>query len=366
MRILMTTDAVGGVWTYTAELCRALARYGCAIDLGCLGGAAGEARRREIAGLRNVRLHESDYRLEWMADAWADVARSAAWLASLQRQTGADLVHLNCYGPAAASFDVPLLLVTHSCVHTWWRATRGTDPEPTADWLRYRNCVMHALCTADRVVAPTSASLAATDECYEEVNLNGRAQVIHNGVDVGRWNAARLPSGRFVLAAGRFWDDAKNLRQLVAIAPALPCPVMIAGEGKLGAAAEAPGVVPLGPLPRADLVPWYRRAAVFAHPARYEPFGLAVLEAALAGCPLVLGDIPTLRELWNDVAVFVDPDDTEAWRSTLARLLADTEERRRRGLLARERALRYGASRMASGYAACYRQLIGLRAEDVA
>ncbi len=31
-------------------------------------------------------------------------------------------------------------------------------------------------------------------------------------------------------------------------------------------------------------------------PARYEPFGLSVLEAALSGCALVLGDIPSLRE----------------------------------------------------------------------
>lgn len=363
MRILMTTDSVGGVWTYTTELCKALARYGCDVELACLGGPAGEARRREIANLRHVRLHESGYRLEWMDDAWSDVEQSARWLELLCRQTGSNLAHLNCYGAAAAQFDVPVLLVTHSCVHTWWRATRGTDPDPEPDWLRYRNCVMHALCSAECVVAPTAASLAATDECYEEVNLNGRAQVIHNGVDIGRWSTTRLASGRFVLAAGRVWDEAKNLRQLVSIAPELPCPVMIAGEGDLDASS---GAVTLGQLPRAELLSWYRRAAVFAHPARYEPFGLAVLEAALAGCPLVLGDIPTLRELWQDVAVFVDPDDTRAWRDTLNRLLADGDERRRRGVLARERGLRFGASRMAAAYMTCYRQLLGLQAEDVA
>ncbi len=44
----------------------------------------------------------------------------------------------------------------------------------------------------------------------------------------------------------------------------------------------------------------YARAAIFAHPARYEPFGLSVLEAALSGCALVLGDISSLRELWRE------------------------------------------------------------------
>ena len=46
--------------------------------------------------------------------------------------------------------------------------------------------------------------------------------------------------------------------------------------------------------------------------ARYEPFGLAVLEAAQAGCALVLSDIPTFRELWNGAAQFVPPGDDAA------------------------------------------------------
>ena len=48
---------------------------------------------------------------------------------------------------------------------------------------------------------------------------------------------------------------------------------------------------------------------VFISTARYEPFGLAVLEAAQFGCALILSDIPTFRELWNGCAIFIDPDD---------------------------------------------------------
>ena len=44
---------------------------------------------------------------------------------------------------------------------------------------------------------------------------------------------------------------------------------------------------------------------IFVSVSRYEPFGLAVLEAAHAGCALVLSDIPTFRELWQGAASFV-------------------------------------------------------------
>ena len=63
------------------------------------------------------------------------------------------------------------------------------------------------------------------------------------------------------------------------------------------------------------------RASIYAMPARYEPFGLSILEAGLSGCALVLGDIPSLREHWEGAAVFVAPDDRDALRSAIARLI---------------------------------------------
>ena len=66
------------------------------------------------------------------------------------------------------------------------------------------------------------------------------------------------------------------------------------------------------PRARRAIADWYARASIYALPARYEPFGLSALEAALSGCALVLGDIPSLREVWGDAALFVAPDDTDA------------------------------------------------------
>ena len=81
---------------------------------------------------------------------------------------------------------------------------------------------------------------------------------------------------------------------------------------------------------------------VFASAARYEPFGLAVLEAAQAGQALVLSDIPTFRELWDGAALFVSD---EAGLVPALRRALDAPE----GLAAaaRERARRYTADAMA-------------------
>jgi len=94
-------------------------------------------------------------------------------------------------------------------------------------------------------------------------------------------------------------------------------------------------------------------ARVFASAARYEPFGLAVLEAAQAGCALVLSDIPSFRELWDGAAVFVAPGDEEGWVSALIAAQADPAL----GTAARARAAHYTADAMVDATAAILAQL---------
>jgi glycosyltransferase involved in cell wall biosynthesis len=110
----------------------------------------------------------------------------------------------------------------------------------------------------------------------------------------------------------------------------------------------------LGRLGAAELAEWYARAAIYALPARYEPFGLSALEAAHSGCALVLGDIPSLREIWGDAAVFVTPDDSRALEAALRELIADPEFRERKASAAYEHAMQYTPRRMAAGYLEAY------------
>ena len=100
------------------------------------------------------------------------------------------------------------------------------------------------------------------------------------------------------------------------------------------------------------------RAAIFVLPARYEPFGLAALEAALSGCALVLGDIPSLREVWHQAALFASPDDPEEIRAALDSLIENSALRNRLAQEGRRRAQTFTAQRMARCYLALYRQLL--------
>jgi glycogen(starch) synthase len=106
----------------------------------------------------------------------------------------------------------------------------------------------------------------------------------------------------------------------------------------------------------------FARAAIYCLPARYEPFGLSALEAALSGCALVLGDIPSLREVWGDeAAVYVPPNEHAALREALLGLIRHPAKRRERARLARARAERYSTERFASAYLDAYTGLATAR-----
>src|ERR1051326_8323524 len=98
-------------------------------------------------------------------------------------------------------------------------------------------------------------------------------------------------------------------------------------------------------------------ARVFVSVSLYEPFGLSVLEAAQAGCALVLSDIPTHRELWDGVALFVEARDDQGFADAIGDLLDDSSKRQHLGETARERALQYSPGQMALGMTQIYARL---------
>jgi glycosyltransferase involved in cell wall biosynthesis len=187
-----------------------------------------------------------------------------------------------------------------------------------------------------------------------------KAAVIPNGIDL----AAFAPDSKrpVVMAAGRLWDEAKNLSFLDELAGELPWPVEIAGDcaHPESESVRFSAVRPLGMLNSGEMAEHLGEAAIFAAPARYEPFGLGILEAAASGCALVLGDIPSLRESWDGTAVFVSPDDRPGWRAALAALIANEHRRENLGALAHQRAQQFSRDKMARRYAALYRELIDM------
>ena len=340
--ILLTADCVGGVWTAATELAVALAARGIQVHLASMGAALQAHQRERLEGCEGVELHESEFALEWMPDPWRDVDAAGQWLLSLEQRLRPDLVHLNQFAFGSLPFRAPKLVVGHSCVLSWWRAVHGGDAPP--EWDLYRDRVRAGLRGADLVAAPTAAM---RDSLTEHYGVHG--VVLPNGRDPALFRpGARQP---FVFAAGRFWDPAKNLSALQAVAPHLDWPVCVAGSDEAVA-----GVRSLGVLSARDVARHMARASIYALPARYEPFGLSALEAGLAGCALVLGDLPSLREVWGGAATYVPPDDHDALRSTLQRLIADGGERERLAGAARRRALEFSPEAMADAWqSACAR-----------
>ncbi len=349
----MTCDAVGGVWTYALELARCLGDYEVEVVLATLGPPPSAVQREEAARIPNLQLVESTFKLEWMEDPWEDVRRSGEWLLDLEKKYQPDIVHLNGYAHGALAWTAPKLIVAHSCVVSWWKASKR-EPVP-ASWVRYRAEIARGLSAADLIIAPSRAMLQSILENYGPF---GEWKVIYNGRDPARF----LPrwKGRFLLIVGRLWDEAKNLSLVEKVAPRLPWPVYAAGEKKFFASEGVPskGVRVLGGLSPASLAEWYGRAPIFILPAWYEPFGLSALEAGLSGCALVLGDIASLREIWADAAMYVNPGDPQELEFKLKALIRDDALRGDLSTRSRKRALEYGPRRMTLEYFAAYQALM--------
>lgn len=350
MRVLMTADCVGGVWSHALDLIHALDAADVQVSLAVMGGPLAEDQRRQAREAPLVGCHESLEPLEWMPEPWEGLHRAGRWLEGIAEELRPDVVHLNGYVHAALSWPAPVLVAGHSCVVSWWSAVRGA--EAPSGWDRYRREVGHGLACADAVVAPTRWMLDQLELGYGRIE---GARVISNGIVLGPADRARRQP--FVLAAGRRWDEAKNLRLLESAARGLPWPTLVAGEGGAGGESRDRGVRLLGRLPREEVRRRMAQASIFAAPARYEPFGLAALEAAAAGCALVLGDIPSLREVWEDAARYVDPDDVGALHRALRDLIEDPPALRLLAARARARAGTYSAHRMARSYRQLYARM---------
>ncbi|MBP7147063.1 MAG: glycosyltransferase family 4 protein [Acidobacteria bacterium] len=357
----MSCDTVGGVWTYAIDLARALSRHGIEVHLAAMGGLPSDSQRRQVRALRGVKLHESRFRLEWMDDPWRDLERAGEWLLDLADEVQPELVHLNHYAHGHLAWGVPSIVVGHSCVLSWWEAVHR-EPAPRA-WDRYREVVARGLRGTLAVAAPTAAMLGELERHYGPLP---HSRVIPNG-RASRPGAIAVKEP-IVFAAGRVWDEAKNLVTLDRVAGEIPWAVNIAGDPRhpSGATVELKRAHSLGLLGAEEVFRWYARAAIYALPARYEPFGLSVLEAAQAGCVLVLGDIPSLREVWGDAAVYVGPQDMRGLAATLNGLIQDGQRRAELATRARRRADRFTPERMALSYLALYRDAIAAHRDGVA
>lgn len=351
MKVLIATDTVGDVFAYTVELSAALEAEGAEVVVATMGPRLRREQRAQLSG----RVHESGYRLEWMEDAWVDVSAAGRWLQVLEEEERPDVVHLCSYAHGALPLAAPKVVVAHSSLPSWWRAVHGSDTPP--EWGHYREQMAAGLDGADAVVAPTRAMLEEL-ECDHRLRP-GVAHVIHHG-SAAPAAASDVGKSALVLGAERVWDMAKNLATLDAAAARLAWPVTVAGDlGSMGRVRFAESTGSLGPSALAEL---RRSASIFAAPTAYEPSGLGILAAARERCALVLGYIPSLRELWKDAAIFVQPGDERALHDVLETLIDDRNLRGELAQRAQQRAAELSIQRTARAYLGLYERLVEAQA----
>ena len=355
LRVLLTADAVGGVWQYATDLARGLSGLGIETILAVLGPSPSKAQLKATGSIKGLTLVDTGLPLDWLAKDRRSVRTAGETIAKLASGYSADVVQLNAPALAAeAKFGVPVVAVAHSCIATWWSAVKGTEIEAGYKWRA--ELAGQGLRAAAHVVAPTAAFAEATARAY---GLLITPTTVHNG-------RSPLPLPRvaphdFAFTAGRLWDKGKNAATLERAAAKLSIPFYAAGPelGPSGDSIRFETIKSLGTLSERELGRWLAAKPVFVSAAVYEPFGLAVLEAAAAGCPLVLADIPTFRELWGGVAAFADPMDPDGVAELIDLVIGDDFARARMGRLAQERAARFSVEAMAAKMAAIYRSLAG-------
>lgn len=359
-RLLLTTDAVGGVWTYSLDLARALADLDdVVVFLAVLGPRPTVSQLDEAAAVPGLQLIATGLPLDWTAKDEPAV-REAAWLlAALASEVGADSVQLHTPALAICPYPCPVVSVVHSCVATWWASVRhGSLPTDLA-WRA--GLAREGLRRSDRVIAPTRAFAAEVQRTY---GLRSAPEAVHNG------RALDSPTSEPVdaaLTAGRLWDEGKNVAAFDRAAALSHVPFLAAGPlaGPEGGAVTLSAAEAMGKLSSETLRELLGRRPVFVSAAIYEPFGLSVLEAARAGCALVLADRPGFRELWREAALFVDAHDAPAIAAAVERLIALPALRDELGGAAMARASDFTAERMGSAMLAIHRDLAAV-AERVA
>lgn len=347
-RILMTADTLGGVWSYSMELAAGLAAHDIQVSLATMGSSLSSQQRLE-AERCGVDIHESQFKLEWMNDPWNDVDTAGDWLLDLAEKIGPDLVHLNNFSHGSLPWRVPTVMVGHSCVFSWWKAVHKSAPP--ADWSEYHRRVQYGIGQATVVIGVSRAMLRELEYWYGPIDSSF---VVYNGYPSNVYRSTAKEN--FILSCGRLWDAGKNMGALAKAAKTIPWPVCVAGDPQHpdGGSRSLPNVLPLGLLKSADLQGWYAKAPIYALPALYEPFGLSVLEAALSECALVLGDIPSLRELWDGAALFIPATNCESLSAAINWLIDAPAIRMELGKRAKARALTFSRERMVNGYLDAY------------
>jgi glycosyltransferase involved in cell wall biosynthesis len=350
----------GGLEVYARELTRALAARGD-LDIVLLGNRLLDDDWPQAE--RVVMPIDPRRRREWVIGDQREVPRAA-------QRVGADLVHsLASTGPTWGRFarittihDLNYRLVPGT--HFGLRGLGMRLLVPLAARRSHRliavsestreDMTRHLGSSPDKIdVVPEAARVPAHPEMTGEAELRERLELGDRAVVLSP--SAKRPHKNL----------SRLLRALAAIRPERRRPMLVIPgyptphEEELRELAAELGIaelVRMPPwLPAPDLESLYRAAACMVFPSLYEGFGLPVLEAMARGVPVACSNRSSLPEVAGDAALLFEPEDTDAIRSAMERLLTDSELSERLRDAGRARAALFTWERTAELTVASYR-----------
>jgi glycosyltransferase involved in cell wall biosynthesis len=340
--LTLVPGVVGGSETYVRELCRALARVGeldYRVFVPTIAEDAGGGLESRI-----VRGYPASFSTPGRMRA---VTGAFLRGGALRRELGLDeldAVHF--------PLSVMLPLVSHPpAATTILDLQHEFLPENFPRWeLAYRRSLYAASARRSQIVIAISEH--ARETLVERLSLEpGRVRTIHLGVDLERFSPVDAPREPFLLYPANAWPHKNHERLFEAIAllrrEHRDLRLVLTGEH-----ADVPDYVDVrGRLSLDELVDLYQRASAVVFPSLYEGFGQPVLEALACACPVGCSDLPPLREVAGDAAVYFDPLDSESIASATLEAIA------RGGSAGPERASRFTWDACARKHDAVYREL---------
>ncbi len=365
MHVLVTADTMSGSWAYTRELVTGLVTRGVRVTLVSFGEIPLPDQTAWMNLLHGLEYRPTGFRLEWMDDAPYDLAESSEFLVNLVHEIHPDLLHLHQFCHGDLPVDVPRVVMANGDLVSWSEAVQGCTPRPSP-WLEwYRETVIRGIAVADAVVAPSACMLDSVVRTYRRPR---RATIIYPARNPIFFNPY-VSKDDSVLSVGRLYDAGKQV--LLLTQHVQPFPVCIVGveqpvpvpripiRADVKVAIEQSSVAIRGAQTEAQLRALFSRAAVYAATARYDPLGMAVLDAAFSRCAIVANDIASFREVWGDAALYFRTNDAGSLAETLRQLDSDRGLRHAYADRAYTRARdRFTTKRMIDDYLDLYRTLI--------
>ena len=246
------------------------------------------------------------------------------------------------------------------------------------DRMIYKAALERDLRTADHVITVSQAMKDEISGFYPDASIS----VIYNGLETSEFDSVtetdlKATSQKynltedFVLAVGHYERRKNYLRLIDAIAllrdGGRKCNLVIigneSGEGKaiaqrVQSANLTSQVKILSGLSDLEVRCAYKLCKLFVFPSFYEGFGIPILEAMAAGCPMALSDLPVFREITESRCVYFPYDDIEAMASAIEMVLFSSSEREAQILFGNERVKAFNFKALARQYTDLYRTIL--------